>query len=1269
MKIRSAWALPFGLAVLLAIVISLKPHDDSQERNQRGQISHGGTTPRDQSRLKSKAQSVSVSHRFTKQSMQTVQEELEEVLAASTLGAPLSFELAKLPMRGEVDSRVERHGLIHLGITLQSPEGRMVVTIENEVISSGHVFFHGLSEAFRIAHDYRAGETLLSAVAVDEIICAASEATYPPQAGYPEHLTEGPTTEVAAADEAIPLLQSLPGSDYVAYLDFDGEIVNSPYWNNGETIVAQPKAVAGNADYIRALWEVVAEDFLPFDLNVTTDRSVYDAADARKRVMCITTSTKSWYPNAQGGVAYVGSFNNDRVCWDFNGNGNTISHEIGHTVSLRHDGSSNREYYLGNFGDPSWGAIMGAGFKDLVQWSKGDYVDANNQQDDVEVIATNSRWDGTSYYSIGKRSDDIGDGVSMARPLNSPNGNVSDSGKIESRQDKDYFSFETTAEGYIALSVEPLLPLEKTNLAVAIKLYDSGENLIASNSDPTSTGAELELNLPAGNYFLVVEGAGRGTWISGGFDDYGSMGEYVINGFLPTGLLSLSDYSLDASQFGETFSMEVSSVDEWTWEVASTVDWISSSASPTQSGGENREFVLEVEENFESRRVERSAEIVFRSGEVVQRFLITQEPTSGIAIEGERNFQVDAGGHLLDIRVEGPYTTTGPFNGWSWQSEVDWIGTSSDAETGGTRYYFLNVAANNTSESRTGRFIFTAEDNRTAVITVTQEGGGITVSPESLVLSSGNHTQFIAIEANGDWNWEVDSDSNNWISSSESSSQSGSKPFGINVAVNSGAYREGTITFTTAGGFSAILTVTQEGNGTPPVEEISLSSNSLSDTGSGQIASIEVTSNSDWSWQSSEDWITSAEESNQSGNTSFDFSIAANPLTSSRSGTLLFSTNNGTQALFTIDQAAGDEPVGGGISLSESSITINPWSETKVVTINTLSDWTWISSAPWITSNDSFQQEGTKPFYFTASANPTPSQRSGTITFTTTGGSSAILTVTQEGDGTPLVEEISLSSSTLSDSGSGQTTSIEVTSNSDWSWQSSEDWITSAEESNQSGSTSFDFSIAANPLTSSRSGTLLFTTTNGAQALFTIDQAAGDEPVGGGISLSESFLTINPWSETKVVTIDTLGDWTWVSSAPWISSNDTFQQEGTKPFYFSASANPTPSQRSGTITFTTAGGSSAILAVTQEGNPDAPHEKITITSVSSNGEEFFLGFVSVEGLVYLLSYSQELNGGWQTVPGHTDVAGTGEVISRTIDLDSLPNSGGKMFFRVEEVGP
>ena len=94
-----------------------------------------------------------------------------------------------------------------------------------------------------------------------------------------------------------------------------------------------------------------------------------------------------------GGVAFNNTFreSGEPVCWNFyrgNGGAVVISHEVGHTFGLHHDDTTTQGYYGGHgSGAMTWGPIMGSPYsQNICQWSKGDYTNANQHQDDLIQI-------------------------------------------------------------------------------------------------------------------------------------------------------------------------------------------------------------------------------------------------------------------------------------------------------------------------------------------------------------------------------------------------------------------------------------------------------------------------------------------------------------------------------------------------------------------------------------------------------------------------------------------------------------------------------------------------------------------------------------------------------------------------------------------------------------------------------------------------------------------------------------------------------------------
>ena len=328
-------------------------------------------------------------------------------------------------------------------------------------------------------------------------------------------------------------LQSFPGATGVLYLDFDGE--DGPHAGWGEFDAASPNR--SNAQ-IRDVWSRVAEDFAPFNLNVTTDLNVYLAAPEESRQRCIITPTDDASPGS-GGAAYVGSFDwtGDTPCWAFVSSGKSaaevISHELGHTLDLAHDGrfSPEEDYFAGHGeGEVGWAPIMGSGSsKNLSQWSKGEYLNANQTQDDLLKIATENN-------NVGFRADDHGGDFNSASHLNiQPDGSVSSDGVIETTGDIDAFRFSLHAAATVTLDASPAAT--GPNLDLMAELRDSGGVLLASDNPDLGIGASITLALAPGDYSLEVRGTGRGLLLDDGYSNYGSLGFYTISGTVPNSVL------------------------------------------------------------------------------------------------------------------------------------------------------------------------------------------------------------------------------------------------------------------------------------------------------------------------------------------------------------------------------------------------------------------------------------------------------------------------------------------------------------------------------------------------------------------------------------------------------------------------------------------------------------------------------------------------------------------------------------------------------------
>lgn len=361
------------------------------------------------------------------------------------------------------------------------------------------------------------------------------------------------TTPLPAGTDAFTL-HSRPGAQRTIHLDFDGHSALGAAWSpsyTGGDGIAEPYSSDADAGAfndaeladIRSIWQRVAEDFAPFDVNVTTADPGFDAIDRSStsdaqygtRVVLTSSATEC----GCGGVAYVGVF-------DYTGGyghayyqpalvynagakaaGEAASHEAGHNLGLSHDGTRQTGYYAGH-GD--WAPIMGVGYYEPIsQWSRGEYSGANNKEDDFAVAGSNG---------APLRVDDHGVG-SGATPLLVPTdvaAGVTANGVIATAADVDELALEVGARATITIDVVPAVV--SPNLDVRAVLRAAGGAEVAS-SDPLSSAvssdvaagldASLTAQVDVGTYVLSLDGVGAHDPLSSGYSDYGSLGSYRVS--------------------------------------------------------------------------------------------------------------------------------------------------------------------------------------------------------------------------------------------------------------------------------------------------------------------------------------------------------------------------------------------------------------------------------------------------------------------------------------------------------------------------------------------------------------------------------------------------------------------------------------------------------------------------------------------------------------------------------------------------------------------
>ena len=369
-------------------------------------------------------------------------------------------------------------------------------------------------------------------------------------------------------------LHSKPLATRVIYLDFTGHAVSGTGWNSsynaGNDFTASAFDEDGDAatfsdaerETIQSVWQRMAEDFAPFNVDVTTEEpdqakiTRTNGADLEFGTRLVVTNTNYILSACNcGGIAYLNAFGRTsshgayQPAFVFTQNNQDAkfiaeagSHEVGHNLGLTHDGrgkgdntgTGNEGYYTGH---GNWAPIMGVGYYHPVsQWSKGEYKGANNKQDDFVVMQEN----GAPLVT-----DDYADKPAGAAFLGATFP-VEEEGIISFAKDVDYFKFNAGA-GDITVTITPSPNSPNLDIAaqlLTIKNKSLAKVNVASTQVSPSVAAGMDAVLTttataAGTFVVKIDGAANGNG-SSGYSEYGSVGSYTIEveATAPSGLVN-----------------------------------------------------------------------------------------------------------------------------------------------------------------------------------------------------------------------------------------------------------------------------------------------------------------------------------------------------------------------------------------------------------------------------------------------------------------------------------------------------------------------------------------------------------------------------------------------------------------------------------------------------------------------------------------------------------------------------------------------------------
>jgi len=351
---------------------------------------------------------------------------------------------------------------------------------------------------------------------------------------------------------SLPKLSSFPSAKATIFLDFDGQTVSGTSWNGGTTFYCLPAALTD--DQITEIFNRVSEDYRPFNINITTDSTVFLAAPLIQRIRIIVTPTSDWYQGV-GGVSFTGSFiwGDDTPGFVFSdrlGNSTKMiaeccTHESGHTVGLSHQAKYSGTCTLvstyndgDGLGETSWAPVMGNSYyRNLSGWNNGPTPSGcTADQDNLSII--------TSRNGFTYRPDDHSDDPNVnPTQINVSNAQFSADGIITTNTDKDAFKITLAQNGLLHVDAEPYSvgpDDEGADLDMQVTLLNSDKSVVKVYNPEDKLNAIIDTTLMAGDYYLVVNGSGNANT-----SNYGSLGSYRIAGvFSPLKVTPISQVLL-----------------------------------------------------------------------------------------------------------------------------------------------------------------------------------------------------------------------------------------------------------------------------------------------------------------------------------------------------------------------------------------------------------------------------------------------------------------------------------------------------------------------------------------------------------------------------------------------------------------------------------------------------------------------------------------------------------------------------------------------------
>lgn len=517
---------------------------------------------------------------------------------------------------------------------------------------------------------------------------------------------------------------------------------------------------------------------------------------------------------------------------------------------------------------------------------------------------------------------------------------------------------------------------------------------------------------------------------------------------------ALGSTSASVGAASSTVTVSVTAAAGCSWAATTSAAWITITAGASGAGNGTVSFTVAA--NTGSTRVG----TVTIAGHA---FTVTQAAAAVCAPSiSPSSSDVAASGGTVSIAV-----TAGSGCAWTAVTSAPWVVVSAGATGTGSSTVKLTVAANTATLPRSATVTIAGR-----TFTVNQAASAACVyfvTPSSLFAAAAGLTGSMSISTTPGCDWSA-SGMPSWVTLSKQAG-TGAEVISYTVAANTGTLRSAT--FVVAG---QSIKFTQASVGTT-AGCVTLSPSTVAVEGAASTGSVSVIAadTCSWSTYSTATWLTVTSATEGTGPATVSFSVATNPWSFARTGSLFI----GGRTL-TVTQA----PVSGcTYAISPTTRTSPAAGESFAVTVTTQTGCTWTSSAStlWLRVSAGATGTGSGTATVTAGANISSLSRTGTVTI-----AGQTLSVTQSGAGCGST----VTPASVSATASGATGTLQLTIGGTCAWTVTgvPTWVT-IYPTTGTGSRVLSYTVAA-----STSGARSATVTVGDQAVTFTQGSAGTAP-------------------------------------------------------------------------------------------------------------------------------------------------------------------------------